>query len=141
MIYKLGWGGGFITNPYYQIYHSLSSWTHLYPPNIALVLTSNNFLCLFPASPPFLPSSCSFIWWLLLEIVNMPVKTVRSHKITCFWLTRTSVSVEMSWLNFHQLFYLYLSSGDLFKMFPVFSYFCVIHTSILSFSNRSLIYI
>ena len=40
-----------------------------YPLDTALILTSGNFLFIFPPSPPLLPSFYFFPWWLLLETV------------------------------------------------------------------------
>ena len=67
-----------------------------YPPNTALLLTSDNSLSLFLPSSSLLPSSCSFPWWLLLETVMWGHLYCVFTYIYTFLLTKTSVSIEMS---------------------------------------------
>ena len=104
-----------------------------YPPDIVLVLTSDDLPPLFPPSPT-LPFTCSFPWWL-------SHKTVMWHHLYCAFtyirpLPIYSMSVKTQFI-FCVLFYVFLSRDPpsfFIRAIHFYSYSCDKQFSIRPYS-------
>ena len=98
---------------YFWIEVSTVFWPSLFA---VLLLTSDNFRSILPST---LPSSFSFVSWLLLKLSSGTIFTVCSHTFILFWLRKASVSVEMYQSSLHILFWFicafYLQTSSFFR--------------------------
>ena len=118
------------------IYHHLELYQFILSFRHSPIFTSDKCLSIFPK---LLLYSCSFPMWLIQKLSYDAIFKVFSHTFMLFWLTKASVTVKMSQLSFHVLFYLCLSSRDCFiflvKVPTFYSCFCVILILVLCFST------
>ena len=101
-----------------------------------LALISDNFLSIFPPTPPLFPSSCSFPGDSYLKMSCGTIFTVCSHTFILFWVTKTSVRVKLYHLSFNVLFQIICAihpetSSFFKKVFTFYSYISVYFLYIL----------
>ena len=103
-----------------------------YPLNPFLVLTTDNFLSIFPPTLPLLPSSCFFPGGSYSKLLFCSIFTVCSYTFILFWLSKAKTFAKRYQLSYHVLFYFictfypitYSSSFFFFvRDSPFYSYF------------------